>query len=248
MKQIFSPSISDCGREKKLVVCWCPPLISPQPESPGSAAQVDSYGRADKLPAEMMTAMGAGWCLNGSKCPQIPPVLSTLTYYLLTHCDRRWPGQQLRPAGGRLLLLSVLNSKHITSVWKETEQSQSQPHLNTTNSPAPFKTTAITSTHFQKYKMQYEYNDEMKTHRKCLKCYVYLFSNKKQTMKTCNDRVYVGNVHNLIWGPRHQIRGHFYIVSSIAPDVGGVWAMGPQTSPTTQTCCSSVAPVKDFPL
>ena len=145
----------------------------------------------------MMTAMGAGWCLNGSKCPQIPPVLSTLTYYLLTHCDRRWPGQQLRPAGGRLLLLSVLNSKHITSVWKETEQSQSQPHLNTTNSPAPFKTTAITSTHFQKYKMQYEYNDEMKTHRKCLKCYVYLFSNKKQTMKTCNDRVYVGKVHNL---------------------------------------------------
>lgn len=28
----------------------------------------------DRTPTEMMTRMGAGWCLNGSKWPQISPL------------------------------------------------------------------------------------------------------------------------------------------------------------------------------
>ena len=35
----------------------------------------------DRLPIKMITRMGSGWCLNGSKCPQISPFL---TYYMLT--------------------------------------------------------------------------------------------------------------------------------------------------------------------
>ena len=44
--------------------------------------------------------------------------------------------------------------------------------------------------------MHYEYDDEMKIHRKCLKCYVSIFQ-QKQTMIICNDWVSVEKVHNL---------------------------------------------------